>query len=574
MKRVLPYVKPYFGYALGALLCAAVNVSLALLAPVLVGGAIDYIIGKGSVDFASVMTILITLAAVIAGSALFSWIMGLCTNALSYYTVRDIRRDVFLKFNTSQTSFADSNPHGDLISRIINDVDALGDGLLQAVTQLFTGVITIIGTLCFMISINYKIAIAVVLVTPLSLFAAAFIGRLSSRKFREQQRLQGELGGIAEELISNQRLVKAFCYEEESLTRFDRVNNEFYTVGQKAQFAGSLANPTTRFVNGIVYASVGVIGALSAVGRALSIGQISCFLSYANQYTKPFNEVTGVLTQFQTALASVKRIFDVIDGAPDEESPKTPVPMQDCKGSVEFKNVSFSYTPNQRLIENLSFSVKAGQRVAIVGPTGCGKTTLINLLMRFYDVTGGEILLDGVDIREIDLEKLRSKYGMVLQESWLFNATVMDNLRYGNENATDEEIIRAAKLCHAHDFISRLPDGYQTIINREGSNLSNGQRQLLCIARVMLTDPAVLILDEATSSIDTLTEKRVQSAFAKLMEGRTSFIVAHRLSTIVNSDKILVMKDGDVIEQGTHSELMEKRGFYYTLQTASAPAAK
>lgn len=574
MKRVLPYVKPYFGYALGALLCAAVNVSLALLAPVLVGGAIDYIIGKGSVDFASVMTILITLAAVIAGSALFSWIMGLCTNALSYYTVRDIRRDVFLKFNTSQTSFADSNPHGDLISRIINDVDALGDGLLQAVTQLFTGVITIIGTLCFMISINYKIALAVVLVTPLSLFAAAFIGRLSSRKFREQQRLQGELGGVAEELISNQRLVKAFCYEEESLTRFDRVNNEFYTVGQKAQFAGSLANPTTRFVNGIVYASVGVIGALSAVGGALSIGQISCFLSYANQYTKPFNEVTGVLTQFQTALASVKRIFDVIDGAPDEESPKNPVPMEDCKGSVEFKNVSFSYTPNQRLIENLSFSVKAGQRVAIVGPTGCGKTTLINLLMRFYDVTGGEILLDGVDIREIDLEKLRSKYGMVLQESWLFNATVMDNLRYGNENATDEEIIRAAKLCHAHDFISRLPDGYQTVINREGSNLSNGQRQLLCIARVMLTDPAVLILDEATSSIDTLTEKRVQSAFAKLMEGRTSFIVAHRLSTIVNSDKILVMKDGDVIEQGTHSELMGKRGFYYTLQTASAPAAK
>ncbi len=574
MKRLIPFIRLYTGYIAGALFFAAANVALTLLAPVLIGNAIDLIIEVGRVDFAGVARILCILAASVAGASLFSWLMGLCTNALSYYTVRDIRRDIFAKYNSSALDFIDSNSHGDLISRIINDVDALGDGLLQAVTQLFTGITTIIGTLLFMVFINYRIAIAVVLVTPLSLFAAAFIGRLSSKKFREQQQLQGELGGLAEELIGNQSLVKAFCYEEESQSRFDKLNSRLYTVGQKAQFAGSLANPTTRFVNGIVYASVGVIGALGAIGVigcALSVGQISCFLSYANQYTKPFNEVTGVLTQLQTAMASAKRIFTVLDETKEESNPQNALKLESCRGSIEFKNVGFSYDPSKELIKDLSFSVRAGQRVAIVGPTGCGKTTLINLLMRFYDVTQGEILIDGTDIRRFDLKELRSQYGMVLQDSWLFNGTVMENLRYGNETASEADIIRAAKLSYAHDFIERLPQGYQTVITEEGANLSQGQRQLLCIARVMLTDPPILILDEATSSIDTLTEQRVQSAFAKLMNGRTGFVVAHRLSTIVNSDKILVMNDGDVIEQGTHAQLMQARGFYYELQRASAP---
>lgn len=570
VKRILNYTRPYKKYTMGALVSALLNVGLSLLSPVLVGKAIDNIIDIGRVDFSAVLKTLAILICTIAGAVFFGRIMGLCTNALSYYSVKDIRQEVFRKFNTTELNFIDQSPHGDLISRMINDAESLGDGLLQAVTQLFSGIMTIVGTLIFMVTINYKIALVVFFVTPLSLFVAAFIGRLSGRKFREQQQLQGELSGYVEELVGNQKLVKAFSYEDESVEKFNNLNDKLYVVGQKAQFASSLANPSTRFVNGIVYASVGVIGSIVAITTGgLSVGQISCFLSYANQYTKPFNEVTGVLTQLQTAVASAKRIFSVLDEPNEKQDVCPPEIINDCKGEVEFKNVSFSYTDTQSLINNLSFTVHAGQKAAIVGPTGCGKTTLINLLMRFYDIKSGEILLDGKNINQLERRKLRSCYGMVLQDSWLFKGTVMDNLKYGNESATNEEVIAAAKLSYAHEFIERLPEGYNTVITEEGANLSQGQRQLLCIARVMLTDPAVLILDEATSSIDTLTEQRVQSAFVKLMEGRTSFVVAHRLSTIINSDIILVMKDGDVIEQGTHSELMEKQGFYYTLRTSA-----
>lgn len=568
IKRVLTYSKQYAKYIVAAFFCTVISVTLTLLAPVLVGRAIDNIIEEGNVLFEQIFYILCVLVCAIAGGALFQWLSGLCTNKVSYYTVRDMRRDVFDKLGDVPLSYIDSHSHGDLISRIINDVDAVGEGLLQMINQLFSGIVTILSTIVFMVAVDYKIALVVVLVTPLSLFVASFIGRLSSKKFRQQQTLQGELGGFVEELVGNQKTVKAFSFEKRSQQEFERLNQELYTVGQKAQFAGSLANPSTRFVNGIVYASVGIIGAFSAVNGGLSIGQISCFLTYANQYTKPFNEVTGVLTQLQTALASAVRVFDVLDEknqAPDSENA---IVMDTCKGNLKIENVSFSYKPEQKLIKNFSLNVKSGQRIAIVGPTGCGKTTFINLLMRFYEVNSGNIYIDGVSISDITRNSLRGLYGMVLQESWLFNGTVKENLRYGKPDATDKEIENAAKSAYAHSFIRKMPNGYDSIITQDGANLSQGQRQLMCIARAMVTNPPMLILDEATSSIDSLTEIRVQKAFAKMMQGKTSFVVAHRLSTIKEADVILVMKDGDIIEQGSHNELLQKGGFYSELYSS------
>ena len=564
VKKLLPRLKSHAFLLALAMLSAVVSISLTLLIPVLVGNAIDNIIGEGQVYFEAVTQIIICIAVAIVGVTTCQWLMNYLVNLISFRIVRDMRRDVFRKFNTVPLSAIDTNPHGDLISRVINDVDAVGDGLTQIFLQLFSGVFTIVGTLGFMIAIDWRIAVAVFLLTPLSLFLAAFIGKLTHRRFTEQQILQGEISSFVEEHVGNQQLVKAFSYEPRAFKGFDKYNEELQKVGFKAQFAGALANPSTRFVNALVYAAVAVFGAITVISGGLSIGGLSCFLTYANQYTKPFNEVTGVLTQLNTGIAAAERVFEVLEWA-DETPDKSKTPVNNCKGRVTIEDVSFSYVPEKPLIKHFSLEVPSGCHVAIVGPTGCGKTTLINLLMRFYEVNEGRILLDGTDIRDLSRDGLRRCYGMVLQDSWLFSGTIMENLRYGNETATDEEVIAAAKSAHAHSFIKRMPDGYNTEISEGGGNLSQGQKQLLCIARAMLTDPSVLILDEATSSIDTLTEIRVQKAFAKMMKGRTSFVVAHRLSTIKESDIILVMKDGNIIEQGSHEELLKKRGFYHTL---------
>lgn len=564
VKKLLPRLKSHTGLLIFAMLSAVISISLTLLIPVLVGRAIDNIIAEGQVYFEAVAQIIIYIAAAVIGVTSCQWLMNFLVNLISFRLVRDLRRDVFRKFNTVPLSAIDTNPHGDLISRVINDVDAVGDGLTQLILQLFSGVVTIVGTLGFMLAIDWRIAIAVFLLTPMSLFLAAFIGRLTHRRFTEQQILQGEISSFVEEHVGNQRLVKAFSFEHRAFEGFDKYNDELQTVGFKAQFAGALANPSTRFMNALVYAAVGVFGAITVITGGLSIGGLSCFLTYANQYTKPFNEVTGVLTQLSTGIAAAERIFEVLEWA-DETPDKSSTPLENCKGSVKIEDVSFSYVPEKPLIKHFSLDVPSGCHVAIVGPTGCGKTTLINLLMRFYEVNEGRILLDGTDIRDLSRDALRRCYGMVLQDSWLFCGTIMENLRYGNENATDDEVIAAAKSAHAHSFIKRMPNGYDTEISEGGGNLSQGQKQLLCIARAMLTNPSVLILDEATSSIDTLTEIRVQKAFAKMMKGRTSFVVAHRLSTIKESDVILVMKDGNIIEQGNHEELLKKSGFYHTL---------
>lgn len=572
VSKILKKIKPYYGYLLLALLSAVISVSLSLYIPVLTGQAVDNIIDAGKVNFENILQILIYIAVGIVGVTVFQWIMNYFTNIISYKTVRNLRREIFNKFNSVPLSYIDSHPHGDLISRVINDVDAVGDGLTQMFLQLFSGIVTIVGTLIFMLMIDWRIALAVVILTPLSLFVAAFIGKLSHKRFSEQQLLQGEISSYVEEHVGNQRIVKAFSYENRAIEDFENLNTKLYDVGFKAQFAGALANPSTRFVNAMVYAAVGIFGALSAISGSLSVGQLSCFLTYANQYTKPFNEVTGVLTQLQTAIAAAGRVFEVLEAeneAPD--SPDSPT-ISECKGNVKIENVSFSYKKEKPLIKNFSLDVKSGSKVAIVGPTGCGKTTFINLLMRFYETDSGKISIDGVDIKSLSRDNLRRQFGMVLQDSWLFCGTIMENLRYGNENATDEEIISAAKAAYAHSFIRRMPDSYNTVISEGGGNLSQGQKQLLCIARAMLTNPAILILDEATSSIDTLTEIRVQKAFAKMMKGKTSFVVAHRLSTIKESDVILVMKDGNIIEQGNHEELLKKGGFYSTLYNSQFAA--
>ena len=572
VSKILKKIKPYYGYLLIALLSAVISVSLTLYIPVLTGRAVDNIIDAGKVNFENILQILIYIAVGIVGVTVFQWIMNYFTNIISYKTVRDLRREIFDKFNSVPLSYIDSQPHGDLISRVINDVDAVGDGLTQMFLQLFSGVVTIIGTLIFMLMIDWRIALTVVVLTPLSLFVAAFIGKLSHKRFSEQQLLQGEISSYVEEHVGNQRIVKAFSYENRAIEDFENLNTKLYDVGFKAQFAGALANPSTRFVNAMVYAAVGIFGALTAISGSLSVGQLSCFLTYANQYTKPFNEVTGVLTQLQTAIAAAGRVFEVLEAENEVPDSSDSLYIGESKGNVKIENVSFSYSNEKPLIKNFSLDVKSGSKVAIVGPTGCGKTTFINLLMRFYEIDSGKISIDGVDIKSLSRDNLRRQFGMVLQDSWLFCGTIMENLRYGNENATDEEIVSAAKAAYAHSFIRRMPDGYNTVISEGGGNLSQGQKQLLCIARAMLTNPAILILDEATSSIDTLTEIRVQKAFAKMMKGKTSFVVAHRLSTIKESDVILVMKDGNIIEQGNHEELLKKGGFYCTLYNSQFAA--
>lgn len=565
VRRVLKYIKPYKGLLALAILSAIISVSLTLYIPVLTGNAIDNIIDKGNVNFENVLQIIIYIAVGVAGVAIFQWIMTYFTNVISYKTVRDLRRDVFCKFNDVPLSYIDTHSHGDLISRVINDVDAVGDGLSQMFLQLFSGVVTILGTMVFMFMIDLRIALAVIILTPLSLFVAAFIGKMTHNRFARQQQLQGDISSYVEEYVGNQRIVKAFSYEDRAFENFEKYNQELYTVGFKAQFAGALANPSTRFVNAMVYAAVGIFGAITAISGTLSVGQLSCFLTYANQYTKPFNEVTGVLTQLQTAIAAAGRVFDVLDAEDEPEDKPESVKIENCKGNVKIENVNFSYVKDKPLITDFSLDVKSGSHIAIVGPTGCGKTTFINLLMRFYDIDSGKISIDGVDIKDMERDELRKLYGMVLQDSWLFCGTIMENLKYGNPNATDEQVIEAAKAAYAHSFIRKMPDGYDTMISEGGGNLSQGQKQLLCIARAMLSNPTMLILDEATSSIDTLTEIRVQKAFAKIMQGRTSFVVAHRLSTIKESDAILVMRDGNIIEQGTHEELLAKGGFYKKL---------
>ena len=565
VSKVLKKIKPYSGYLFLSIISAVISVSLTLYIPVLVGDAIDNIIDAGNVNFKNVGILLGYIAIGVVGVTVFQWIMNYFTNVISYKTVRDLRREVFAKFNNVPLSYIDSHSHGDLISRVINDIDAVGDGLTQMFLQLFSGVVTIAGTLIFMLMIDWRIALTVVILTPLSLFVASFIGKLSHRRFTRQQILQGDISSYVEEHVGNQRIVKSFLYEQRAFEAFEKYNNELYDVGFKAQFAGALANPSTRFVNAMVYAAVGIFGALTAIAGTLTIGQISCFLTYANQYTKPFNEVTGVLTQLQTGIAAAARVFEVLEAEDEQPDPENPVTLENCRGNIKIDDVSFSYTKDKPLIQHFTLDVKSGNHVAIVGPTGCGKTTFINLLMRFYETDSGKITIDGVDIREMTRDDLRKQFGMVLQDSWLFSGTIMENLKYGNENATEEEVVKAAKAAYAHGFIRRMPNGYNTVISEGGGNLSRGQIQLLCIARAMLTNPAILILDEATSSIDTLTEIRVQKAFAHIMEGRTSFVVAHRLSTIKESDVILVMKDGNIIEQGSHDELLAKNGFYSVL---------
>lgn len=565
VKRLLKFTKPYIGYLITALICALFSVTFTLLGPVLIGKGIDLIIGPNNVDFNGILKIIVILMATIILGALFQWLMSLCTNIVTQKTVKDLRTTAFNKINEVPLKYIDSNPHGDIINRVVNDIDLISDGLLQGFTQLFTGIVTIVGTLLFMLSINVSIALVVVLVTPLSLFVASFIAKKSHNSFKVQSATRGELSGYIEEILGNQKVVKAFSYEDEAEEKFKEINARLYESGVKSQFYSSLTNPSTRFVNGIVYAAVGIIGALLAIKGKLTIGDISCFLSYANQYTKPFNEISGVVTELQTAFASAKRVFNLLDELSETPEDKDAISLVKADGYLEINNVNFSYSENKKLIENLNLKVKPGNRIAIVGPTGCGKTTIINLLMRFYDVTSGEIKVDNTNIIHLTREGLRRNFGMVLQETWLYSGTVKENIAYGKTDATDEEIIEAAKAAHAHNFIMRLPNGYDTLINDDGSNISQGQKQLLCIARVMLTKPPMLILDEATSSIDTRTEIYIQKAFDKMMEGRTSFIVAHRLSTIKEADLILVMNAGKIIEQGKHEQLLAANGFYANL---------
>lgn len=564
VKRLMHYVKPYGALLVGALVCAVIYVVMSLLSPVLIGQAVDGIIGPGQVDFAGIGRIALYLVFVLAAGGLFQWLMTLCTNKVCYRTVKDLRTEVFSRIIHVPLKFIDQNSHGNIINRIVNDVDSVSDGLLQGFTQLFTGVITILGTLGFMISINPWIALVVVALTPVSLVIATLIARGTHTTFLKQSRIQGELSGHVEEMLSGQKLVKLFGHEKASEEKLEEINQRLYVWGYKAQIYPAFTNPLTRFVNGLVYAAVGVAGALAAVRGVLTIGQLSCFLSYANQYTKPFNEVTGIMAQLQTAMAAARRLMALIDEPVEEEaSPLQHLPQGNTP--IAFEDVSFHYLPDRPLIEHFHLEVQPGQRIAIVGPTGCGKTTLINLLMRFYDVVDGAITLGGVDIRTVSRDELRSRFGMVLQETWLTQATVAENIGYGKPGATREEIIAAAKAAHADSFIRRLPQGYDTVISENGGNLSQGQKQLLCIARVMLMDPPMLILDEATSNIDTMTELRVQKAFAAMVKGRTSFVVAHRLSTIKEADRILVMNQGHVVETGTHETLLAQNGFYAKL---------
>ncbi len=568
LKEVLKYIKKYMFYVALSVIFAAATVAMTLYVPILTGDAIDLIVGKGNVDFSAVYAIVKKIIIVVGLTALSQWIMNICNNKITYGVIRDIRKDAFEKLEILPLKYIDSHSHGDIVSRVITDVDTFADGLLMGFTQLFTGVITILGTLIFMITINVKITFVVVLITPISLFVASFIAKKTYRMFRLQSETRGEQTALIDEMIGNQKVVQAFGHEDEALEQFDEINGRLQKWSLKAIFFSSITNPSTRFVNSLVYTGVGITGAFTVITNpAFTVGQLSCFLSYANQYTKPFNEISGVVTELQNALACAARIFELIKEEPqipDNEDARV-LKDTDVDGELELENVYFSYVPEKKLIENFNLSVKPGERVAIVGPTGCGKSTVINLLMRFYDVNSGSIKVEGTNIRNITRDSLRSSYGMVLQETWLKEGTIRENLCMGKPDATEEEMIVAAKASHAHSFIKRLKDGYDTYITEDGGSLSQGQKQLLCIARVMLCLPPMLILDEATSSIDTRTEQKIQSAFAKMMKGRTSFIVAHRLSTIKEADTILVMKDGSVIEQGNHEELLAKNGFYANL---------
>ena len=565
LKEVIRRLGRYRIFLVFSILLATVSVALTLYIPKLTGHAVDYVIGKGEVNFPGVIQVMIQIGVCTLITALAQWLMNVCNNKMTYQMVQDIRNEAFHKIEQLPLKYIDGHPYGDVVSRVIADVDQFSDGLLMGFTQLFTGIATIVGTFCFMLSVNVSITFVVVLITPVSFFVANFIAKRTFRMFRLQSEIRGEQTGLIDEMIGNQKVVQAFGRGEDVTERFDEVNKRLQEASLRATFFSSITNPATRFVNSLVYTGVGITGAFAVVRGAMSVGQLSSFLSYANQYTKPFNEISGVVTEFQNAIACAQRVFTLIDEEPQIPEPEHAVHLTDIDGNVKVEDVSFSYLPGQHLIEDFNLEVKPGQRIAIVGPTGCGKTTLINLLMRFYDVNAGRIKVEDIDIREMTRKSLRAGYGMVLQETWLKTGTIRENIAMGRPDATEEEIVEAAKASHIHNYIRRLPKGYDTWITEDGGGLSQGQKQLLCIARVMLCRPPMLILDEATSSIDTRTEIKIQQAFAKLMEGRTTFIVAHRLSTIREADVILVMKDGKIIEQGNHEVLMKKEGFYHHL---------
>ncbi|MBO6114949.1 MAG: ABC transporter ATP-binding protein [Lachnospiraceae bacterium] len=568
LKRIMQHIKKYTFWVVLSFACAFISVIATLYAPILTGDAINLIIKPGEVDFDGIKEIIVKFLMVVGITALSQWVMSIINNHITYMVVKDIRIETFNHLSDMPLSYIDSHAHGEIVSRIVTDIDQFADGLLMGFSQLFTGIVTIIGTLCFMLYLNVSIALVVVVLTPLSLFVAAFIAKRTYKLFRGQSESRGELTELVDEMIGEQKIVQAFGYEDDALKRFEIINDKLEKDSMNATFYSSLVNPSTRFVNGLVYAAVGIIGAFAVLRGKLSVGRLTSFLSYANQYTKPFNEISNVITELQNAIACAGRVFELIDEPGEVSEPVGARVLDKAKGEIVIEDVSFSYTEDKKLIEHLNLLVKPGMRVAIVGPTGCGKSTLINLLMRFYDVNAGSISVDGTDIRKMTRESLRDNYGMVLQETWLKTGTIRDNITYGKPDATDEEVIEAAKKAHSHSFIKRLPNGYDTVITEDGGNLSQGQKQLLCITRVMLLMPPMLILDEATSSIDTRTEIRIQKAFNKMMEGRTSFVVAHRLSTIKEADIILVMKDGNIIEKGSHEELLALNGFYSNLYNA------
>ena len=573
LKEVICRLGRYRIFLVFSILLATVSVALTLYIPKLTGHAVDYVIGKGKVNFPGVIQVMIQIGVCTLITALAQWLMNVCNNKMTYQMVQDIRNEAFDKIEQLPLKYIDGHPYGEVVSRVIADVDQFSDGLLMGFTQLFTGIATIVGTFCFMLSVNVSITFVVVLITPVSFFVANFIAKRTFRMFRLQSEIRGEQTGLIDEMIGNQKVVQAFGRGEDATEHFDEVNKRLQEASLRATFFSSITNPATRFVNSLVYTGVGITGAFAVVRGAMSVGQLSSFLSYANQYTKPFNEISGVVTEFQNAIACAQRVFTLIDEEPQIPEPEHAVHLTDIDGNVKVEDVSFSYLPGQHLIEDFNLEVKPGQRIAIVGPTGCGKTTLINLLMRFYDVNAGSIKVEDIDIREMTRKSLRAGYGMVLQETWLKTGTIRENIAMGRPDATEEEIVEAAKASHIHNYIRRLPKGYDTWITEDGGGLSQGQKQLLCIARVMLCRPPMLILDEATSSIDTRTEIKIQQAFAKLMEGRTTFIVAHRLSTIREADVILVMKDGKIIEQGNHEELLARKGFYAELYNSQFTVA-
>lgn len=565
IKKILKRIRPYRLFVVGSLAFAVITVGTTLYAPILVGDAVDYILAEGKVDFAAIFPILKKLAVIICMTGAAQWLMNLCNNRITYCVVKDVRTEAFARLQVLPLKYVDSHQYGETISRIITDVEQFSDGLLMGFTQLFTGLVTIFGTLGFMLAINVQISLVVILITPLSLFVASFIAKRTYTMFQKQSETRAEMTALVDEMVGNQKVVQAFGYGRRATERFDEINVRLQSCSLKATFFSSITNPSTRFVNGLVYTGVGIVGAVMAMGGAITVGQLSCFLTYANQYTKPFNEISSVVTELQNAIACAKRVFDFMEEPAEEPDAPGAAALKEVDGSLKLTDVSFSYQPEVPLLQELNLEVKPGEKIAIVGPTGCGKTTLINLLMRFYEIDAGKILLSGHNIADIQKDSMRAQYGMVLQETWLKTGTIAENIAYGYPEASREQIVAAAKAAHAHSFIKRMQNGYDTKITEEGGNLSQGQKQLLCIARVMLNLPPMLILDEATSSIDTRTEIKIQEAFQRMMKGRTSFIVAHRLSTIKEADTILVMKEGNIIEQGSHEELLQKNGFYKKL---------